>query len=376
VDAAPVPVHRGGTRPGRSGDRVRHRLSAVVMAHPRRAEPASRLAARLGRGTTVVYDPAPDAPPSPLRTAALACMRCVPGTTHDLVVQDDMEPCARFWALAGRAVARFPDCVLTLYANGASDNGGAGRIALLAGHTWLTPTPHDYFPTVAVVMPCGMAHEFGAWATARLAALPRQDDHALRRFLTERGYPARLRVPSLVEHRELPSLAGNHDHGIRRSVCFQGTGLVPDTGSHVDTPPAWPQFYRRRTYLRVDGGPALRTLSGDDLHAYLATPVELLREIARKAFPGPVPAEGWSVAGLRFVRELCVGSFCLGRVLAAIGTDPASLVPRNPLYDNAIRSFVESGLGDDRTVGQWAAAFPHLLDGCWLAMREGMRCTA
>src|SRR5436190_263448 len=131
---------------------MRYSLSAVVMAHPRRAESATRLAARLGRNTTVGYDPVADWPASP--------------------------------------------------------------------------------PLAAT----------GAWA----ARHRKNDDEVLAQFLREKGYRTRLRVPNLVDHRELPSVAGNDEHGIRRSVCFQADHPWSVTESTMDTPPAWPQFYERR----------------------------------------------------------------------------------------------------------------------------------
>ena len=196
-----------------------------------------------------------------------------------------------------------------------------------------------------------------------------------KQFLLQRRYPVRLRVPSLVEHCSLPSLAGNDRQGVRRSVCFQAAHPVPDLESHVDTPPAWPQFYQRCAFLRVNSDQEAepRTLSGDQLAGYLGTSRGLLRLIAKKAFPVPVLSDGWSVAGLRFVRELSVGSFCLGWLLAQRGTDPQRLARRTPIHDAVMRSFIESALGDDETIRQWAGGLAGLLDGCWVALREGMR---
>jgi len=355
---------------------MRYSLSAVVMAHPRRAESATRLAARLGRNTTAVYDPVPDGPPSPLRAATEAWSHCVPGATHHLVVQDDVEPCARWWELADRAVNRFPDDVLALYANSTSGNGAAARIALLAGHTWLTPTRHEYFPTLAVAMPCRIAHEFSRWSRPRAARHRKNDDEVLAQFLREKGYRTRLRVPNLVDHRELPSVAGNDEHGIRRSVCFQADHPWSVTESTMDTPPAWPQFYERRAFLRVaapEDRSAPRTVLADELFDYVDSSATALRLMAKEAFPRPVPVDGWSVEGVRFVRELCLGAFCLGRVLSRIGADPRFVMRRRPVQEAAMRSFIESGLGDAELVDLWADSFRGLLDGCWSVVGQGMR---
>lgn len=344
-----------------------YQVSAVVMAHPVRSAAANRLAAALGRGATVVYDPQPDGPPSPLRAAVPAWSRCTPGASHHLVVQDDVELSARFWELTEAAVHRLPGSVLALYTNSFCDNGAAARVALLAGYTWMAPTPQDYFPTLAVVMPCAVAHEFAAWSRPRAAAGEREDDRVLARFLAERGHDARLRVPTLVEHRGLVSVAGYDHQGRRRSLCFQSDHPGPDPGLVTEVPPAWPMFVDGHAILRVaapHAGVPPQSLVGDDHLSHLGVSAARIRRLAGEAFGRPQRSGGRPTSALRFVRELTLACYSLGWLLSTGRPDRPGRLRRTALQDAALRSYLEPG--------SCVEPVEQLLDGAWTALHEGL----
>ncbi|GIJ64298.1 hypothetical protein [Virgisporangium aurantiacum] len=345
------------------------------MAHPRRAALAARLADRLGRQTSVVFDPEPDGEPNPLRCAVRAWQRCPPGSTHHLVVQDDVEPSSWLWELADAAVDRFPDAVLALYVNANSFNGDAARVAMLAGHTWLPPFRYEYFPTLAVVMPCRTAHEFAAWSGPRVP-VERDDDQALARFLRSRPDPALLRVPALVEHGRHASLAGWGHQGIRRSVSFQADPPGSDPELELAALPALPRFVDGRSSLVVfgDRGDRPPRVLPDDEHLSFVDMTRLgVPRLATVLFAGVTDPGGPPTGRLRLVRQLTLAGYSLGRVLAAAGADPVTALRRTDRRDAAMRSYIEAGLAGTGLLDRWSGQLDALAEGVWTAVAAGLR---
>lgn len=365
-----------------------YRLSTVVMCHPRRADMAYRLAGRLteltGTDARTVFDPDPDGPPSALRTAVQAWAYCDGTATHHAVFQDDIEPTGNLRVLLTRAVREHPDAVLTFYANSTSWNGAAGRAALLAGYTWVTPTSREYFPTLAVVMPCPVAHAFSAEAAERLAHKETDDDEVLVQFLLRTGTPALLRVPNLVQHGWSPSLSGydsdpvHHPDQfgqIRRSVCFgEETAAVP-VEAHLDTLPGWPHFSQRRALLCLPsrlGRARWQTQTRTNQLRVLGTTMEAVNREAESALAAIGTAPERPAAARRFVRELYLAGYGLGWVVAGIrGGGP---VPeRTPVHDAAVNSYLDAGLCKLSTAERWHPYREALLDLAWRALRHGYR---
>jgi hypothetical protein len=192
------------------------RLSAVVMVHPSRIERARALRARhpeLALG--IVVDPAPDASPSPLRTAKLAWRAIADDATHHLVVQDDALLPDCFPASLRSAIAAMPEHALCLFTEWGSATSYVVRLATFIDAAWAAVVDH-YVPSVALVLPAQVARAF---AEAAAAPTP-QDDVALRGFLSDVGTKAYIAVPNLVDHLPGPSLTGNDRMGARRSVCY------------------------------------------------------------------------------------------------------------------------------------------------------------
>jgi hypothetical protein len=195
-----------------------YRLSGAVMSHPRRVEQAAALVSRLGADRTdLVTDPEPDGPRSALRTTMRAWSSAPDGSTHRVVLHDDMVPVAGFWARAEAAVSTHPRGALALSAFWNSRNGAAVRLAVLGGHRWVRAV-NEYTPCIALVLPVDVGAAYAAFAAEAGDGWP--EDVLMYRFLKDAGVATYLAAPSLAEHQDLRSLSGNDFHGVRRSACF------------------------------------------------------------------------------------------------------------------------------------------------------------
>jgi hypothetical protein len=230
------------------------RLSAVVMAHPARIDHARALVATAEDAELrIVTDPAPHRGPATMRTARLAWAAIEPGASHHLVVQDDARLPTGFLTQARQAATRQPDVPLVFYTEWGSKTAGAVRIAALTAHAW-TDVVDDYVPTQALLLPAALA----AALAEHFESLPEStpDDEAVHPFLVSRGLTARICVPNLVDHADLPSLIGNQHFGARHSACHT-TELA--TAAIADTAPltglaAVPYFSHWTAHCRIVHG--------------------------------------------------------------------------------------------------------------------------
>ncbi|MFL6145133.1 MAG: hypothetical protein ACJ72N_25115 [Labedaea sp.] len=196
------------------------RISVALMTHASRTGLAARLRDRLKDMDVriVVDDGKPVGPAGSLRSARLAWAEVDSAATHHLVVQDDIAVPESFADELRHRIAARPDLPMCLFAEWGAWSAAGARLAALTG-AGFAEVVDTYVPTQAVVLPADLARA----ADERLSAgLDRgeQDDVALLAYLREIGAVAHVCVPNLVEHRDVPSLAGNQDHGLRRSVCF------------------------------------------------------------------------------------------------------------------------------------------------------------
>jgi hypothetical protein len=336
------------------------RYSAAIMAHPRRAEPARRLADELAGQSCeaeIIFDPDPDGPPTALRTAARAWQHCPPGVSHHLVLQDDVTIAPGLAGAVATAITQHPQAALALFANSTSWNGAASRVALLAGYGWVPSVPDEWFPTMAAVMPCAMAHEFAALTERNVQVKDLGDDLLLARFLADRGYCGLVRTANLVEHCELTSIVGNDDQGIRRSVCFW-PGAGEAAGSAVGEVPAWPNFAYRRSLLRMPSGHGRQrwqTRTRSEQLAITGISWPEVGVLSRQVYADLTRLPERRARCHRFLRELCLACITLGWAVAATrGPDSASSLPRSPRADAALRAYVEAGLSHQPAIDQWA----------------------
>ncbi|WP_190394247.1 hypothetical protein [Nocardiopsis quinghaiensis] len=218
-------------------------LSASVMTHPRRSGSARRVLDSLGiADSALALDPEPEGPPSSLRASGVAFTDAARlDSTHHLVLQDDVRVCAGFPESVRGIAERHPEAAVSLFVEWGSRTAHLARWAVFTG-AGAVPVINPYMPTLALLLPRGLAVDMGRFMKD---ADGRSDDRAALRFLRERGVPTLTVVPNLVEHDDLPSLKGNDDHGMRRSVCFAAEGARFD-GTVLDVPPLLP-FLRWNT---------------------------------------------------------------------------------------------------------------------------------
>lgn len=193
-------------------------LTGSVTTHPARGDAATRVAAQAPPGMlTVVTDPDPTGPPTAVRTT-LAAWESVPASsTHHLVVQDDMLFAAGAFDHVLHAVSAAPDAALALYSMWDSRNGAVVRLGALTGAGWVGAV-NEYTPTAALVLPRAVAAGFADDLRRHPSNWP--DDILMRRYLRREGVRCLIAVPTLAQHEDVPSIAGNAFRGLRRSSCY------------------------------------------------------------------------------------------------------------------------------------------------------------
>jgi hypothetical protein len=209
---------------------TRHRsdlkIGVVVMHHPARADliaPLVRACAPLR--VQVVADPDPGGVPSPLRTAKRAWSAVAEGTTHHLVVQDDVVLSTRFAADLYAAVRARPRSAIALYTNSDSpENAHRVRLAATIGAPFAPLSAHEWTPTQGLVLPTPLARELAGYLE-RFPDETRDDDELVARFCRARSLTVLACVPHLVDHGRNQSLTG-HDEIVRATV-FAGAARVP-----------------------------------------------------------------------------------------------------------------------------------------------------
>ncbi|MFF2523656.1 hypothetical protein [Streptomyces liangshanensis] len=307
------------------------RLSTVVMAHPSRAAAAQLLCdSHPALEARVVTDPEPDGPPSALRTARLAWRSVAPGATHHLVLQDDAILAPDFADRVTALVSARPEAAVSLFTEWGSRTANAVRIAALLGHAW-APVVDDYLPSVALVLPAGLARGFEEYALTK-AAGEDTDDVALLGYLA--GTETLVPVANPVDHANPASLVGNDVMGPRSSACFPaavppgaaGSGRLGDLATvpyycwweqlavaYVQDPAA-PDGWRR---VPAEDVLLERGITRHDVVSALRETLEALplREFVRDRVSDVLLAEVWTTA------------FCLGVVTHEAGGEADLAAP-------------------------------------------------
>lgn len=328
------------------------RLSVAVMTHRDRRDNALRLVrSQPAAAIEVVDDPRPDGPPAAVRTAYRAWKAMPAGSTHHLVLQDDVDAVAGLHQHVLAAVAQVPDAALCLFTEWASKTAHAGRMAALQGYG-LVEIVDRLHTAQGVLLPAALVHAFtehlercGALAGDAVA-----DADVLFEFLRGRGRPVYLTVPNLVEHLELPSLLGNDMlRGPRRSPCFRGD-LPPQqwTVQPAGHPAVVPQLATDgRAYCHVrtaDGWAAQDAVNWLRLrgHSTLALIARFQAELAA------LPDRDTVLAGMAeaLVFQVWVTGFASGQVLRDAGGDAAEVGARlaDPTVDLAWSTLVPGAL--------------------------------
>jgi hypothetical protein len=329
------------------------RIGIAVMYHPSRSASAHALARQCAAlDPDLVVDPDPTSFPSPLRTAKRAWAAVRPDVTHHLVLQDDVVLAADFLEHLHTVVAGRPHDGIALYVNrGSLRNGYFARRAAALGSPWSPLSGFEYLPTLGFLLPAGPARELAAF----MHTFPdefRADDEVVARFCRGRGLPVVAAVPNLVDHGSRPSIAGNDEHGERRTVAFADHADLPDgywrrppaTGQAPDVPPHALELFDSRCLIRfVRPGTAepVDSLYGwywHDWCSLLGVAADhvlstwrdhldrLAGDVAGGRFPIAASAEAWAAG------------YLLGRDAAGAGADST------PALRPAVESWLAAGL--------------------------------
>ncbi|MFG1907344.1 hypothetical protein [Kribbella sp. NPDC048928] len=174
------------------------KISASIMAHPRRWERAEKLAANLPTlSPAVVLDPEPDGAPSAMRTAALAWDSAGAEGYH-LVLQDDTTLCVDFESRLGAVSTGDCDAV-SMFADWGSVNGQSVRIAAMHGRG-IAPIFQRSIPPQAMLMRADAAQEFARCCAEAIERGETRDSKLMWEFCRARGLSVGISVPNLVQH--------------------------------------------------------------------------------------------------------------------------------------------------------------------------------
>jgi hypothetical protein len=225
-------------------------VSAAIAAHPVRSAYVEQTLAILDREVPVAYDQRGEPSKDPQRrwaTARSAWILALEGADSDgwcAVLQDDALPCADMLAGLERALDHLPtrDTAVSLYFGTRRPRAQrcthAAALARRAEASWIaTPTVNW---AVALALPARSVGPMLAWCEKHRAW---NVDKRIGRFVTMvKHWPTHNTWPSLVDHRQGPSICGHHDPDRMAHLHHQGSALdLTWTGPVVDatrTPPS------------------------------------------------------------------------------------------------------------------------------------------
>ena len=221
-------------RPSRS---VSMRLSAAVMAHPKRTAMVDELLEDLDRPVPVVWDQINDRHDTGIR----AIEAYDPAATHHLVIQDDVIVPRDLLAGIERALVHIPpDAPLSLYVGRVRPFSRAVRNAVAqagSAASWLTMQGIYWGP--GIVLPTGHIPALSKWYRGDEGQQVTNYDRRVSAWFALHNATAWYTWPSLVDHRDEESLVKGHGAG-RCAHAFIGTDRsaldVDWSGPAVDIP--------------------------------------------------------------------------------------------------------------------------------------------
>lgn len=252
-----------------------------------------------------------------MRTALVAWDTVMPGASHQLVLQDDVDVPENVLDLVRRAVRRHPAEPLAFYAHWNSRNGAAVRLAALSGASWVRCVPEEFTPTQAICLPAGMAGSFRRYASS---STDRRDDEVLSGYLRRIRRMSLVAVPNLVEHTGAESICGNDSEGLRRSPC-----LVTSTDAVVALERGWvlestvglPYMRRGWAHARVEGPDGILGTRGHTAWQvalpYLGLDADQMRRLVRAHRPRDLAEAVERSFGSDFASEFWIYCLLLGR---------------------------------------------------------------
>lgn len=225
------------------------KLSAVVMAHPARTEEAESVQAAMDRPVSIVYDtvPTPSADPAQRWANGLRCWEAADSDADwHMVIQDDALVCEDLMAgLESALDVLGPEGLLSAYTGTGRPNQNhvrkAWRHATDKGHSWMCTRSLCW--GVAIIAPVKTIPDMLAWCSAKPRARKTYDMRIGEYYRDVLNWRTWYTVPSLVDHRDGPSLVGHG--GIQRHAheMVQGSALdvawdrIPPTGLTIEHRP-------------------------------------------------------------------------------------------------------------------------------------------
>ena len=224
------------------------RLSAAIMAHPKRRTMVAKLRRELDRPVPVVWDQINDRHDTGIR----AMLAYDPEATHHLVIQDDVQPCRDLLATVERALAHVPDGhPMSLYVGRVQPFAGKVNQAVrLAGDdsAWIVMDGCYWGP--GIVVPTAEIAPMAEWWNGA-GARHINYDRRVSMWFEARKIRTWYTWPSLVEHRGDKSLIRG-GKAIRHAHRFLGadvSGLTVDWSGPVAEMTRTRQLDRRRQQL-------------------------------------------------------------------------------------------------------------------------------
>lgn len=196
------------------------------MHHPARSAVLGGLLSAVSQlAPRVVVDPCPDDFASPLRTAKAAWAAIAEDATHHLVLQDDVRVANGFATQLLDLLGARGDQGLALFTSWHSPhNSYLCRLAAVLGAPLAPLSVREWTPTLGFVLPAARACELATF----LAEFPdevRDEDMLVTTFCRQVGLPRFATIPSLLDHTQVPTLAGHP--GRYYAVAFRPGRQVP-----------------------------------------------------------------------------------------------------------------------------------------------------
>lgn len=193
-------------------------VDVVIMAHPEREAFVPELLSRLDRPARVVWDQRGDR----WDTGRRAMLAYDPAASHHLVIQDDAVVCRDLVAGLERALDHVPQKTpVALYAGRVRPfRAAVEKLAQSAGHdaSWLSMTQLHW--GVGVLMPVELIAPMVEWCDTRSDVA--NYDKRMSRWLQHQQLTVYYTWPSLVDHRDSPSLVPGRGSAGRRAYRFIG----------------------------------------------------------------------------------------------------------------------------------------------------------
>lgn len=226
------------------------RLSAVIMAHPVRKDTAEQVQAALDRDVEIVYDtePEPSSDPRQRWATGRRCWEAAdPAADWHLVLQDDVHVAEDLLAglEAALDVLGTEGLVSAYTGTGRPDQRNVKRALAVAdqhGHAWMATRSLNWGP--AILAPVETIPDMVKWCSHSSKAKANYDYRIGRYYRDVLKWRTWYTVPSLVEHRGLPSLVG-HDSGPVRHAHRFHTGSALDVDWSRTPPGGLPVHHTR-----------------------------------------------------------------------------------------------------------------------------------